>query len=233
MPVAIGRGSRATTQTSVCGHWSRAASRLVLRYTPLNRWPFDVELGLARGDVSKPSNAWRAVLEAGRLPEPTPLRSADTRHGTNQHDNGTIRSSMREAPRAREWNAHDHVFPVAPQGHRAARWLFRPGKTHVFLTMGVCLRGCRFCLSPYNPVSICQRLKGEKRNGTTTLEQKPPDHKATPRTSRARRRSILKNSCTATTHRHQHQSPRSGRWAPRKLHGADASTFHRQKGRRR
>ena len=43
-------------------------------YTPLNRWPFDVELGLARGDVSKPSNAWRAVLEAGRLPEPTPLR---------------------------------------------------------------------------------------------------------------------------------------------------------------
>jgi hypothetical protein len=41
-------------------------------FTPLDRWPFDVELGLARGDVSKPSNAWRRVLEHG-LPEPTPL----------------------------------------------------------------------------------------------------------------------------------------------------------------
>lgn len=41
-------------------------------YTPLDRWPFDVELGLARGDVSKPSNAWRRVLAHG-LPEPTPL----------------------------------------------------------------------------------------------------------------------------------------------------------------
>lgn len=42
-------------------------------YTPLDRWPFDVELGLARGDVSKPSSGWKTVLANGVLPAPTPL----------------------------------------------------------------------------------------------------------------------------------------------------------------
>ncbi len=44
-----------------------------VKYSPLDRFPFDVELGLARGDVSNPSNAWRAVLEAGHVPAPTSL----------------------------------------------------------------------------------------------------------------------------------------------------------------
>ena len=50
-----------------------------VKYSPLTRYPFDLEFSLARGDVSKPSNAWRQVLESGRLPAPTPLmrRSID------------------------------------------------------------------------------------------------------------------------------------------------------------
>jgi hypothetical protein len=44
-------------------------------YTPLDRWPFDVELGLSLGDASKPSNAWRDVLKSG-IPQPTPLNRA-------------------------------------------------------------------------------------------------------------------------------------------------------------
>jgi hypothetical protein len=37
------------------------------------RFPIDTEFALARGDVSKPVATWRSVLEAGRLPAPTPL----------------------------------------------------------------------------------------------------------------------------------------------------------------
>jgi hypothetical protein len=43
-------------------------------YTPLTRWPYDIELGLTRGDASKPSNAWREVLKRGKIPDPTPLK---------------------------------------------------------------------------------------------------------------------------------------------------------------
>jgi hypothetical protein len=46
-----------------------------VRYSPLDRFPFDIELGLARGDGG-PSSAWRAVLESGKLPAPTPLKRA-------------------------------------------------------------------------------------------------------------------------------------------------------------
>jgi hypothetical protein len=41
-------------------------------YSPLQRWPHDIEFGLQIGGVSRPSNAWRSVLENG-IPPPTPL----------------------------------------------------------------------------------------------------------------------------------------------------------------
>jgi len=41
-------------------------------YSPLDRFPYDIELGLQVGGVSRPSSAWRAVLANG-VPAPTPL----------------------------------------------------------------------------------------------------------------------------------------------------------------
>ena len=44
-----------------------------ISYSDPVRFPIDLEFALARGDVAKPVATWRAVLEAGRLPEPVPL----------------------------------------------------------------------------------------------------------------------------------------------------------------
>jgi hypothetical protein len=41
--------------------------------SPLDHWPFDIEVALGRGDVSTPSNAWRKVLARGKLSPPMPL----------------------------------------------------------------------------------------------------------------------------------------------------------------
>jgi hypothetical protein len=38
-----------------------------------DRFPDDLELGYALGGLSKPTNFWRAVLESGQVPRPTPL----------------------------------------------------------------------------------------------------------------------------------------------------------------
>lgn len=42
-------------------------------YTPLDRFPYDLEFGFALGGVGKPTNGWRSVLESGRVPSPTAL----------------------------------------------------------------------------------------------------------------------------------------------------------------
>ncbi len=44
-----------------------------VKHTPLNRFPFDVELGLALGGPSVPSSGWRETLANNKPPAPTAL----------------------------------------------------------------------------------------------------------------------------------------------------------------
>jgi len=44
-----------------------------VKYSPVVRFPRDIELGLALGGASQGSSAWHSVLTSGEVPKPTPL----------------------------------------------------------------------------------------------------------------------------------------------------------------
>jgi hypothetical protein len=53
-----------------------AAAALVsgIKTSRFDRFPYDVEVGIGLGTAAKPSNGWRSILTAGKLPEALALR---------------------------------------------------------------------------------------------------------------------------------------------------------------